>query len=108
MGLDNPLHIAFLLIVVLMVFGAKRLPEMGRSLGSGMRSFKDAINPDANVHAALAAPPQAEEAEHAAVDVAPTAAPQAEEVEHAAVEVAPTAAPQAVPAERAEQERAAA
>ncbi len=47
MGLDNPLHIAFLLIVVLMVFGAKRLPELGRSLGSGMRGFKDALNPGA-------------------------------------------------------------
>ena len=53
MGLDNPLHIAFLLIVALMVFGAKRLPEMGRSLGTGMRSFKDAINPDATARPAL-------------------------------------------------------
>jgi sec-independent protein translocase protein TatA len=44
MGLDNPIHIAFLLIVLLLVFGAKRLPEMGRSLGGGMRSFKDAIS----------------------------------------------------------------
>ena len=44
MGLENPLHLAFLLVVVLMVFGAKRLPEMGRSLGSGLRGFKDAIN----------------------------------------------------------------
>jgi sec-independent protein translocase protein TatA len=43
LGLDNPIHIAFLLIVLLLVFGAKRLPEMGRSLGSGMRGFKDAI-----------------------------------------------------------------
>lgn len=46
MGLDNPLHTAFLLIVLLMVFGAKRLPEMGKSLGTGMRGFKDALNPD--------------------------------------------------------------
>ena len=44
MGLDNPLHIAFLLIVLLLVFGAKRLPEVGRSLGQGMRGFKDAIS----------------------------------------------------------------
>jgi TatA/E family protein of Tat protein translocase len=44
MGLDNPLHIAFLMIVALFVFGAKRLPEMGRSLGSGMRGFKEAIS----------------------------------------------------------------
>jgi sec-independent protein translocase protein TatA len=45
MGLDNPLHIAFLLIILLMVFGARRLPEMGRSLGTGLRGFKDALNP---------------------------------------------------------------
>jgi sec-independent protein translocase protein TatA len=44
MGLDNPLHIAFLLVVLLLVFGAKRLPEMGRSLGEGLRGFKSAIN----------------------------------------------------------------
>ena len=43
-GLDNPIHIAFLLILLLLVFGAKRLPEMGRSLGDGMRGFKDAIS----------------------------------------------------------------
>lgn len=43
MGLNNPIHIAFLLVLLLLVFGAKRLPEMGRSLGSGMRSFKDEI-----------------------------------------------------------------
>jgi sec-independent protein translocase protein TatA len=44
MGLDNPLHIAFLLVILLMVFGAKRLPEMGRSLGSGLRGFKDSLS----------------------------------------------------------------
>jgi TatA/E family protein of Tat protein translocase len=44
MGLDNPLHVAFLLIVLLLVFGARRLPEMGRSIGSGMREFKDSIS----------------------------------------------------------------
>jgi sec-independent protein translocase protein TatA len=44
MGLDNPLHIAFLVVVLLLVFGAKRLPEIGRSLGGGMREFKDSIS----------------------------------------------------------------
>jgi len=33
-----------ILVVVLLVFGAKRLPEMGRSLGDGMRGFKDALS----------------------------------------------------------------
>jgi sec-independent protein translocase protein TatA len=44
MGLDNPLHIAFLVVILLLVFGAKRLPEIGRSLGSGMREFKDSVS----------------------------------------------------------------
>ena len=47
MGLDNPIHLAFLLAILLMVFGAKRLPELGRSLGSGMRGFKDSISGEA-------------------------------------------------------------
>jgi sec-independent protein translocase protein TatA len=45
-GLENPLHIALILIVVLLVFGAKRLPEMGRSLGEGMRGFKHSLTGD--------------------------------------------------------------
>jgi sec-independent protein translocase protein TatA len=44
MGLDNPLHIAFLVVILLLVFGARRLPEIGRSLGSGMREFKESIS----------------------------------------------------------------
>jgi sec-independent protein translocase protein TatA len=44
LGLDNPIHILFLLFVVLLVFGAKRLPEIGRSLGSGLRGFKDSLS----------------------------------------------------------------
>jgi sec-independent protein translocase protein TatA len=43
-GLANPLHIAMLLVAVLLVFGAKRLPEMGRSLGEGLRGFKDSMS----------------------------------------------------------------
>jgi sec-independent protein translocase protein TatA len=60
MGLDNPLHIAFLLVILLLVFGAKRLPELGRSLGTGMRSFKESISgesgPVAHVEEASATP----------------------------------------------------
>jgi sec-independent protein translocase protein TatA len=44
LGLDNPIHLLFLLAVLLLVFGAKRLPEIGRSLGSGLRGFKESIN----------------------------------------------------------------
>lgn len=48
MGLDNPLHIAFLVVILLLVFGAKRLPEIGRSLGSGMREFKTSVTGELN------------------------------------------------------------
>jgi sec-independent protein translocase protein TatA len=44
LGLDNPIHIAFLLVLLLLVFGAKRLPELGHSLGAGLRGFKESIS----------------------------------------------------------------
>jgi len=40
----GPIEIVVLLLVALLVFGPKRLPEMGRSLGRGMREFKDTIS----------------------------------------------------------------
>ncbi len=55
MGLENPIHLMIVLVVVLMVFGAKRLPEMGRSLGDGMRGFKDAISGQAPATQAMTA-----------------------------------------------------
>jgi sec-independent protein translocase protein TatA len=52
LGLDNPIHILFLLVLLLLVFGAKRLPEMGRSLGDGLRGFKESISGETpTVHA---------------------------------------------------------
>jgi sec-independent protein translocase protein TatA len=40
----QPTHLLFILVVALLVLGPKRLPEVGRSLGSGLRDFKAAIN----------------------------------------------------------------
>ena len=37
-------ELMILLVVLLLVFGAKRLPEMGKSLGKGMREFKDGVS----------------------------------------------------------------
>jgi sec-independent protein translocase protein TatA len=56
MGLDNPIHLALLLMIMLLVFGAKRLPEMGRSLGDGLRGFKEAVNPQAPTPVSTEAP----------------------------------------------------
>lgn len=43
MGLDNPVHIIFIVVILLLLFGARRLPEIGRSLGTGMREFKQSL-----------------------------------------------------------------
>lgn len=43
-GLTSPTHIIIVLLLALLLFGAKRLPEIGRSLGVGMREFKDSIS----------------------------------------------------------------
>jgi len=50
MGLDNPLHIVFLVVILLLVFGARRLPEIGRSLGSGLREFKQSVTGENHDH----------------------------------------------------------
>jgi sec-independent protein translocase protein TatA len=54
-------ELLILLLVILLVFGPKRLPEMGRSLGRGMREFKDSITGDKDRdeerHELPAAPP---------------------------------------------------
>ena len=39
----GPLELGIVLLIVLVIFGPKRLPSLGRSLGGGMREFKDAI-----------------------------------------------------------------
>jgi sec-independent protein translocase protein TatA len=95
MGLDNPLHIAFLVVILLLVFGAKRLPEIGRSLGSGMREFKDSISGErSDAGQQQAALPQATQQppQPVAAQAAATQAPAAPPVQ------APAAPPAQVPA----------
>ncbi|HEV7938939.1 MAG TPA: twin-arginine translocase TatA/TatE family subunit [Solirubrobacteraceae bacterium] len=44
MGIDSPVHLLFLGAVALIVLGPKRLPEVARALGKGMREFREAMN----------------------------------------------------------------
>jgi len=44
MGIENPVHLIFIAAVALVVLGPKRLPEMARALGKGMREFREAMN----------------------------------------------------------------
>jgi sec-independent protein translocase protein TatA len=39
----GPAELIIVLVIVLVIFGPKRLPGLGRSLGSGMREFKDSL-----------------------------------------------------------------
>jgi sec-independent protein translocase protein TatA len=45
-GLLAPSHLILLALVALLVFGPKRLPEIGRSLGHGLRGFKESVSGD--------------------------------------------------------------
>lgn len=56
MGIDNPVHLIFLGAVALIVLGPKRLPELARALGKGMREFKQAMDGQ-EPHEPDAAPP---------------------------------------------------
>ncbi len=43
-GLFQPTHLVFILLIVLIIFGPGKLPDLGRSLGKGIREFKDALS----------------------------------------------------------------
>ena len=40
----GPMELVIVLVIVLLIFGPKRLPSLGKQLGSGMREFKDSIS----------------------------------------------------------------
>lgn len=42
-GLFQPMHLVVILVIALLVFGPKKLPELGKGLGDGIRSFKDSM-----------------------------------------------------------------
>jgi sec-independent protein translocase protein TatA len=48
MGIDNPVHLIFIAAVALIVLGPKRLPDLARSLGHGMKEFRDSMSQGAD------------------------------------------------------------
>lgn len=48
MGLDSPVTLIVIVFVVLLLFGGKKIPELMRGLGKGVKEFKDASNGDNN------------------------------------------------------------
>ncbi len=68
----GPLELAIVLIIALVVFGPKRLPELGKSVGRGIREFKSSISGDddddepqaqAKIESAQPPPPPSESAQ---------------------------------------------
>jgi sec-independent protein translocase protein TatA len=56
-GLFQPLHLVVIFGVALLVFGPKKLPELGKGIGEGIRRFKSAVNPKREQTAARATHP---------------------------------------------------
>jgi TatA/E family protein of Tat protein translocase len=59
MGIESPVHLLFIAVVALIVLGPKRLPDLARSLGQGLREFRGSLEegarapapPEPDVHA---------------------------------------------------------
>jgi sec-independent protein translocase protein TatA len=59
MGIENPVHLLFIAAVALLVLGPRRLPELARSLGRGIREFREAMGEgsSSSAPAPLSTPP---------------------------------------------------
>jgi sec-independent protein translocase protein TatA len=100
MGLDNPIHIVFLVVILLLVFGAKRLPEIGRSLGGGMREFKDSVSGNHPDQQQSTLTPAAQQPQAPVAQQAPLAQPAPVQAPPVAVPPAPSqVAPAPAPVE---------
>jgi sec-independent protein translocase protein TatA len=80
-GLESPMHLVIVLIVAVLVLGPKKLPEVGRSLGSGISQFKHSIEGTDEPAAAPVAEPAAVVASAPPAPVAAAALMEAEKVE---------------------------
>lgn len=48
-GLMQPMHLVLILAIVMIFFGPKKLPELGRGLGEAIRGFRDGIKPEERI-----------------------------------------------------------
>ncbi len=61
-GLLQPTHLIFILLIVLILFGPGKLPELGKGLGKGIKEFKDALR-TGGMSSSTEAPPDKKEEE---------------------------------------------
>jgi sec-independent protein translocase protein TatA len=91
MGIESPVHLIFIAIVALIVLGPKRLPELARSLGHGIREFRQSLEEGANPPEPPVAPPQTVVSAASASSATPAPVPQSPPV----VSTAPVTEPPA-------------
>src|SRR5438309_977825 len=101
-GLENPIHLIFIGIVALLVLGPRRLPELARALGHGLREFREAMSLESRdpaeadvvqpsaVQPSAVQPPVAQPAAVAAPALPPAATPSAANGEASPVDPAQT------------------
>ena len=75
MGIESPVHLLFILAVALIVLGPKRLPELARAIGKGVREFRGAME------AAQSEPSPSAAMEAAQTEASPSAAMEAAQTE---------------------------
>ena len=73
--LFQPTHLLVLGLIVFVLFGAKRLPELGKGLGEGLKGFKDGIKSAGNTEPVQSQPVTPSVQQQAAAPVQPTSAP---------------------------------
>jgi sec-independent protein translocase protein TatA len=82
MGIENPVHLLFIAAVALIVLGPKRLPELAKALGHGVREFREAINQPPHEQT-LAQQPAQPPTQHVQTSAAPPEPTQAHPVRQA-------------------------
>jgi sec-independent protein translocase protein TatA len=97
----QPTHLLFILVIALIVLGPKRLPEVGRSLGRGLRDFRSALSgQDEEQSPEMVQQLQSGEGQIAAHEQAPAAQPQPEPTAVSAAQSSSRQEPASVSAEQ--------
>ncbi len=74
-GMLQPIHLIVILAIVLIIFGPGKLPELGKTLGSGIREFRDSIGQGGTAAAAPVVAPPVVSSEAGTTQVLPVAGP---------------------------------
>jgi TatA/E family protein of Tat protein translocase len=95
-GIENPVHLLFIAVVALLVLGPKRLPDLARAVGKGVREFRDAMSVGEAEQPSLPEPEPEPELEPEPLPAAAAVQPPAAESQAPGLP-APSGEPQAAP-----------